>query len=68
MGKRLTLAERGRNDVFKINDDDDDDGPKCRICCRVGILSSKTYFCQDSGKNRDLQVFPFFFQNHIKLV
>ena len=24
-GKCLTLAERGRNDVLKINDDDDDD-------------------------------------------
>ena len=25
MGKRLTIAQHGKNGVFKINDDDDDD-------------------------------------------
>ena len=34
-GKRLTLAQHGKMDVFKINDDDDDTIQHCRTdSCR----------------------------------
>ena len=38
--ERLTLAERGKIDVFKINDDDD-------IGCHLDFLKCFTYFVWD---------------------
>ena len=48
-GKRLTLAQRGKMDVFKINDDDDDDTKQMKI-----VYSIARHFWQipDTGQSR----------------
>ena len=47
--ERLTLAERGKIDVFKINDDDDDDEWRMFIDLQLDYATGLTFFQQSQG-------------------